>query len=160
MSLYDEKQKLFEDYIKELEIYKGAPIYRNNDDISRGCDAYMCSTDASWKNIHTDDGKTLAGFLIIGKSGTEKHPDSDFSIAEAYITPTFRHKGLMSGSVQDYVGRHPGTYSLLVYKRNRYALQYWNDIFACIGYTPVSLPEIDLGPMSRYVEQLAFQPRS
>ena len=158
MSLYDEKHRLFKDYIRELERYKGAPIFRNDEGIRKRCEEYMCSRDATWKNIYTQDGSELAGFLIIGKSGGEKHPDADYSVSEAYIVPQHRHNGLMSSCVFEYLDRHPGVYSLTVCRRNTYAIQYWTDIFMCAGYKSAELDDDAGWARADNAIQLAFRP--
>ena len=137
MTVYDTKKHLFSQYCAELaQIQPGLPANANI--IEENCDSYISSADCSWRNVYYEG--ELVGFLIIGKAGIEKHPDSDYAIAEAYILPGHRGMGLMTTAVQEYVETHAGTYSVLVLKDNVYAKHFWAKLFRNLGYhaTPLN----------------------
>lgn len=140
MSLYTDKHRLYQEYVKELNTFR--PGFEMSEEEAReSCDQYISSKDCTWKNIFAPDTGELVGFLIFGKSGNEKHPDTDRSIAEAYVTPACRRQGLMSAAVRDYESRHSCRYSLLVIEGNAYAKKYWQKLFADMGYRPVELDD-------------------
>ena len=136
MTVYDTKKYLFSQYCIELsQIQPGLSM--DSKTIKENCNTYISSKDCSWRNVYC--GGELVGFLIIGKSGIEKHPDSDYAIAEAYILPGHRGMGLMTAAVHEYVGAHPGTYSILVLQDNAYAKHFWTKLFNNLGYHAVPL---------------------
>ena len=137
--IYNDKQRLFHDYVKELDTFRKMPDMRSDAQISECCDAYMSSKNCTWKNIFDPDTKELVGFVIFGKSGEEKHPDALRSVEEAYLAPASRKKGLVYECLRDYESRHHGVYSLLVIKGNLPAKEYWAKTFKKLGYTPVEL---------------------
>ena len=144
MSLYDQKQKLYMDYIKVLNTYRrgGEPVM-SQDDAKDICDFYVNTDDAKRINIFADDGE-LAGFLIIGKHNKEVHKDADYAVAQAYIDPKYRHQGLMTEAVEDYVGNHPGVWSLLVMQRNNYAKEFWPNLFEKLGGRSIPMDMSDV----------------
>ena len=144
MTLYAMKQQLYIDYIKELNTFRkeGEPIMPESHAIAV-FDFYVNTKDAKWINIFADYGE-LAGFLIIGKHNKEVHKDADYAVAQAYIDPKYRHQGLMTDAVKDYVGRHPGVWSLLVMQRNDYAKEYWPNLFEKIGARSIPMDMSDV----------------
>lgn len=139
MTMYEEKHMLYQRYVSELNESFSDERYRiPEEDAREDCDEYICDKDATWKNIFSADGK-LVGFLIIGKGGDERHPDSIRSVAQAYVLPEYRRQGLMTAALADYESRHRGVWSLLVIWGNTAAKAFWEKRFAELGYTPVSL---------------------
>lgn len=138
MSLYTDKHRLFAAYVNELNKFR--PDNPETETEAREqCDIYISSPDCTWKNIFAPDTNELVGFLILGKSGKEKHPDTDRAIAEAYVAPEYRRQGLMTAAVKDYESRHKCTYSLLVLRENMDALSYWEKLFDEMHYRPYEL---------------------
>ena len=141
MSLYDEKKQMYADYCKEIEkFYEEPPVGMNIDDDFR---AYTGTKDCSWRNIFAKDG-TLAGFLVIGKGGHFCHENASRAICEAYVKPEYRGQGLMTEEASGYLSRHPGTFSLLILKKNDYAKAYWEKVFRNAGFKPVELSSSDI----------------
>ena len=93
MSLYTDKHRLFAAYVKELNSFRPGNE-QTEGEAREACDRYISCADCTWKNIFAPDTNELVGFLIFGKSGKEKHPDTDRAIAEAYVTPEYRRQGL------------------------------------------------------------------
>lgn len=147
MSIYEQKHNLYRDYCKELEQYKEKSDTEsefqtdNHSNVDIWCDDYINDKNCTWKNIFDDASGELAGFLIIGKGGSEKHPDADYGIAQAYVNPAFRNQGLMTKMIKEYLEKHKGIYSLLVINQNLYALSFWKKTFANAGYHPVNLDD-------------------
>lgn len=139
MGIYDEKQRLYRDYLKELDTYREAPLGLTDGAARRWCDDYISWKKSSWHNIYAPGGEELVGFLIIGKEVPEKHPDSIRSVAQAYVDPRYRNQGLMTACMADYMTRHRGVYSLLVLKNNENAREFWKNFFKKQGYRPVEL---------------------
>lgn len=138
MGIYLEKHELYREYAKELDRFRNIPINASEEKVRQWCDAYIEDIECSWKNIFSKTGE-LAGFLIIGKSDIEKHPDADYGIAQAFVASKYRRQGLMSETVKDYIHRHPGTYSLLVLKNNNYAKEFWKKVFLSENYRKADL---------------------
>ena len=138
MSLFEDKHSLFWAYVQELNTFR--PGKEETEEEAREvCDRYISSPDCTWKNIFAPDTDELVGFLILGKGGKEKHPDSGRAIAEAYVAPEYRGKGLMRACFLDYLNRHRCVYSLLVLKNNEKALEYWKNLFEEIHFRPREL---------------------
>ena len=138
MSLFEDKHRLFWAYVQELNTFR--PGNEETEEEAREvCDRYISSPDCTWKNIFAPDTQELVGFLILGKAGKEKHPDSERAIAEAYVAPEYRGKGLMRECFLDYKSRHRCVYSLLVLKNNEKALEYWKKLFEEMHYLPRKL---------------------
>ena len=137
MSMYDEQLALYRAYMLELDGFRETPAFTNDADVIADFEAYRNSSECSWHNVF--DNGTLVGFLIIGKSGRFVHPDSIRSVREAYVLPSYRGRHLMRDVLGDYMTRHTGVYSLLVLRRNRFALHYWPACFASLGYRPCIL---------------------
>lgn len=141
MSIYEEKHALYQKYIRELDTFRETPIQMPENEVRKICDEYINASNSSWKNIHDPVSKKLVGFVIIGKEFPEKHPDSLRSVAQAYVLPEFRKKGLMTAVMSKYMEKsnHKGIYSLLILKGNEYAKGFWKRFFEREGYKEVSL---------------------
>ena len=57
MSLYEEKQQLYADYLAELDTYRKESEKLSASECRKICDYYISSKDSSWLNIY--DGKEL-----------------------------------------------------------------------------------------------------
>ena len=139
MGMYEDKQKLYADYLRELDTFTRVPMNISAEESRKICDDYIYSAKSSWHNIKDPDSDELVGFLIIGKEVPEKHPDSIRSVAQAYVKPEFRKRGLMTAVMSDYMTRHKGVYSLLVIAGNTYAAEFWRNFFEKEGYHSVDL---------------------
>lgn len=138
MGIYAEKHRLYRDYCHELDGFRKAPLMADDAKIDEWCEEYIAGRDSTWLNIFAPDGK-LAGFLIIGKAGNEKHPDAAYGISQAYIAPEYRGQGLMTEAVNGYLKEHKGIYGLLVIKGNTYAYEFWEKTFKTAGYRSYAL---------------------
>lgn len=138
MGLYNDKHRLYADYVKELNKFRpGNEI--SEVEAREQCDHYISSSDCTWKNLFAADTGELIGFLIIGKVGAEKHPDAERSMKEAYVVPEYRRKGLMKDVIVDYESRHHSTYSILVQSANEDAIRFWEKVYGDMNYKPVEL---------------------
>ena len=105
---------------------------------------------AKWIDIVDSDLNKPVGFLVIG-TDPNCHPDADYYIQEAYISPEYRRKGLMSKAVSDFIKEHEGTYCLFIIDNNEIALKFWSAVFKKTKYKSVNLSEIRVnGPYSLY----------
>ena len=137
MSMYEEKLALYRAYMLELDGFRETPAFTDDADVIADFEAYINSSECSWHNVF-DNGE-LVGFLIMGKSGRFVHPDSIRSVREAYVLPDHRGKHLLRDVLGDYMTRHKGVYSLLVLRRNQFALRFWPTCFKSLGYRPCAL---------------------
>lgn len=144
MSVYEEKHALYRKYLDELDTFRENPERISDESCRKICDWYISSKKSSWHNIKDLDTDELVGFVIIGKEVPEKHPDSVRSVAQAYVLPEYRNKGLMTAVMSDYMTRHKGVYSLLVLKGNTYAAGFWKRFFEKEGYEEKKLRPINV----------------
>lgn len=140
MGIFEEKQNMYLDFCQELNQYKRK--IKNHISTAEALEAfdYYVNTDkVKWINIF-DNGK-LAGFLIIGKEEGEKHPDSDYSIAQAYVDPAHRRRGLMTREASRYLYDHPGKVSVLILEHNLRAMRFWPWLFAENGFKSMPITQ-------------------
>ena len=159
MSIYEKKHALYRQYCKELDQFRSAPLTESDVTLYTWCESYLNDENCTWRNIFTKRNE-LAGFLIIGKGGCEKHPHADYGIAQAYIDPKYRKAGLMTKAVNEYLEKHQGIYSLLVIKQNEYALKFWNNLFLKADYTPHELDDKFVNSEGEQLILLGFAPRN
>lgn len=141
MGAYETKHALYKEYCCELDLFRPIPLAPTDNVIDSWCDDYISGSDCTWRNIFDDDTQEMVGFLIIGKMGDEKHPESDYSIAQAYVKPEYRKRGLMTRAVNEYITKHTGIYSLLVLRNNKKAASFWKNTFENAGYHPYVLSD-------------------
>lgn len=84
------------------------------------------------------DEEELCGFVIFAVA-PECHPDADYFIAQAFVSPAYRKKGLMTDAVKDFIKLHPGIYCALVIKDNKSANDFWQKLMKSIGYKDYEL---------------------
>ncbi|MBO4391565.1 MAG: GNAT family N-acetyltransferase [Lachnospiraceae bacterium] len=155
MGLYNDKHRLFADYVNEMNAFAKAP--KNEVETRELCEHYISSSECTWKNIFSAETGELVGFLILGKTGAEKHPDADRSIAEAYMTPDYRKKGLMKATIVDYESRHHCRWSMLVQKDNQDAQDYFAKLFEEMGYVPCELDASKVDASGEEMTLLGFK---
>lgn len=93
------------------------------------------------RNAHT---KSVIGFYIIQKLDDEQRYESDceWYISEAYIMPSYRKQGFMTGCMYDFVMHHEGNIGLVVIDNNTKALKFWKSTMKNHGYTCERVPEL------------------
>ena len=135
------KHALYQKYIRELDTFRDTPIQMPENEVRKTCEEYIQASNSFWHNIYDPASKKLVGFVIIGKEFPEKHPDSLRSVAQAYVLPEFRKKGLMTAVMSKYMKKsnHKGIYSLLILEGNEYAKGFWKKFFEKEGYEEVPL---------------------
>ena len=161
MSMYEDKHALYRMYVSELEAVSDVKIFRSDDEIRRTADHYINSEHARWMNILAVDdaaGKShLAGFLIICRK-PECHEHADYFVAQAYIEPRYRGRGLMASRLDEYLEGHQGVYCMLVYKHNTNAKSFWEHYFVDrAGYKKARLH--DMADRDDGLVMLAFKPK-
>lgn len=130
MTAYEFKRKLYKDYFEYLRSLEG--IEHDDSEYEWYFDEYINSDTIKWINLissNLKDGDIFSGFVIIGRSGPDKYPGSDYSIMEAYVDKKYRGEHLCQSAVEEYLSNHPGIWSLVVMKQNRGAEDYWDNIF-------------------------------
>lgn len=157
MDEFDRRHDLYAEYCGELNGFRGADdnlmtmfqMYEN-------CEEYFRAVGCMWHDIWMDD--QIVGFIIIGNGLPYAHPESDYSICEAYVSPEYRHRGLMTSVVRSVVEESPGIYSLLVLDGNNYAKLFWQKVFASMRYIPVQLDDQYVDPHGDHVVSYGFKP--
>ena len=95
--------------------------------------------DTVWHFLY--DGKNVAGFVVIGLY-PNCHPAADYYIEEAYVTPSFRGRGLMKDFILRHTREHGTVYCMFVLTKNVKASAYWDYVFSLAGYEPLLLSEV------------------
>ena len=95
--------------------------------------------DSSWHFLY--DGKDVAGFVVIGLY-PNCHPAADYYIEEAYVSPSFRGRGLMKDFILRHTREHGTVYCMFVLTKNVKASAYWDYVFSLAGYEPLLLSEV------------------
>lgn len=148
------RYELFSDYINELQKVKGLPLL-SEVQLNESYKSYISSHNSKWMDIYTDeDNKTVIGFLIIGYP-PNCHPDADFYVEEAYITPSYRRKKYMSSVVSQFVKANNGTYCLFILKNNLIVTEFWLKTFTKLGYSLCELRDVGAG--DPYCNQYGFR---
>jgi len=129
MTAYERKKELYREYVKELCETSGGKY--SEVDADSNFEEYINSSTAKWINIidSSTEDDIFAGFIIIGKDYPNKHPLSNYSVAEAFVEKKYRGKGLCYNTFKPYLDRHPGIWSLLVFSENTEARTYWQNLF-------------------------------
>ena len=83
----------------------------------------------------THEGK-IVGFLLLGILAN-KHPESDYFIAEFYIQKEYRSLGIGTLAARELL-ENKGKYCLFILKDNERAISFWNKAFELCGYKDVS----------------------
>ena len=131
---------IYLEYLHELAKYDSSVNELTHKDIKKLIRFYESESGVRWINIIL--GSKLIGFLIIGFKGSECHPDADYTILQIYVKPDYRHSGLASEYVYEFISKHSGIYALDVIKGNEPAEQFWKHIFNTIEATPIELKEV------------------
>ena len=154
-TLMNIRRALLKDYLNELQTtYDIPPLSEVMEN-----DAYheymlQQKDNMEWIDIYANDGNKPIGFVMIASEPCY-HPDVDYYIAEAYISPEFRRQGLMTTTVSEFINAHDGIYSLFVIKDNLKANSFWTRLFVNHGYGPYTLT--DVGIKADYCDELAFK---
>lgn len=123
---------LYDEYNAELSHY-GA-VRGHPEETKTWAESFM-ELPWRWVDIYADDGR-LAGFLILG-FGLACHPECDVYIAETYLAPDHRGRGLMSAAVKDSLKKNfSRSVALDVLPKNELALAYWPELFREMGWPP------------------------
>lgn len=146
-------ESLYEDYCRELESFLDVPLDIDAVEVVSGY------RKRRWNSIKLlfDEGM-LAGFLIIG-TAPNCHPDCEYFIAQAYVAPESRRKGIMTKAVSEFVKDHRGKYCMDILYKNYSARIFWLTRFRELGYELIQLPFMEHG-VTGLCDTLYFEPAS
>lgn len=117
-------EKMYRDYDRELGLYserlRQSPI--NNVDFKD-----MYSNIFLAKMFILTETKQKAGFCLLGFA-ENTHPATNYYIAEFYISPEFRRKGIGKRAVKELFALLPGKYCYHVLKQNDAARCFWENV--------------------------------
>ncbi len=141
---------LFKEYWKELSKYDPKMLEDSERKIIKWAKKYLSEEKCHWIDIR--HGKEVIGFVIISESGGDCHPDVDYSINQAYVKPSHRNLGYMSGTVLFFLDSHRGLYSYDVLHGNDTARRFWLHIFDMLYGKPIRLDEVreDVGNLELF----------
>lgn len=124
------KFDLYRHYIKELADFDPALSKYSDWEIKSWIICYMTDDNSCWLEIKNHSGEDI-GFAIICNHDNiyDCHPDADYTIAQAYIKPEYRRRGLMTDCIIAYIHDHPGIYAYDVIKGNTGADRFWKNLF-------------------------------
>ena len=88
-----------------------------------------------------------AGFALVNRQ--VYLPASDWSVAEFYVSPEWRGKGVATQAVCDLLGRHEGTWEVPVLSGDEKAMHFWNHALGvCAPGRVATVPSGTLGGWS------------
>lgn len=138
MSIERIRSRLFREYVREMSGIDSS-FDLNDGAIKEWCMSYIDNANTEWVDIYSYDGQ-IVGFLIVSWDSSDCHPECDYYICQAYISPLYRNRGLMSRAVNKYINTHKGLYGLDILRNNHNANQFWLNLFA--PYRRVDLEEV------------------
>ncbi len=148
-----DRKSLYKDYLSEIEDIRGEKFSEPEEEKNAWCDDYMIKSYYTWIDIRYLD--QIVGFLIIG-TRPDCHPQCDYFIAQSYIRPGYRKRGLMTDAVTKYVDEHPGKYCMIILEKNTVAELFWSNLFKDLSYESFDI--YDIGCLHKGEVQLAFKP--
>ena len=134
--MLNERIKIFKNYADELSSIAGELLFTPQEAEKTVVD-YSLRDWYEWHDI-CDNGKEV-GFIIIA-TAPQCHSMADFYIANAYVKPEYRKKGLAEKCLKNILDQHPGRYCYNVIKKNKKADEIWKKIFGRAGYEYIDLP--------------------
>ena len=149
------RRNLFQQYLSELDTYRIVPRPEPQSVQKKWFDEYWNDKGCKWHDIIVND--QLVGFLITSDWLPNCHPDADYAICEAYVLPDYRHQGLMSDYVKQFVCENRGVYCLLVIHGNVYGKQFWMKLFRNLSAKDVMLSDSAVISNGEHLCLLAFQ---
>lgn len=135
-------------YLRELSAY--APAGLSTDDDYPYLDTYWSEPDRK-PYLLCGNGDT-AGFALINRWSPSGR-GTDWSVAEFYVRPRYRHLGIGAAGFHEIVGRHPGIWEIAILAANEPALVFWQA--AARSLDGVTVEQIDgdghrwVGPILR-----------
>lgn len=144
---------LFSSYMEELSLYD--PEIRNMtpEEFTSWFNEYL-SDDYCFTDIIVDGH--IVGFAIISAPGSSKCYDGcDYYIAQAYIRPEYRRRGLMTKTMVDIFSKNKGSYCYEVLAGNDGAKAFWDKLFTMVHAIdiPVMMQD-DLPNLQLYVKEV------
>lgn len=106
-----------------------------------------------WHDIYANEGKLPMGFLVLGY-GDACHPDCDVWIAQSYLSPDSRGRGLMANAVAGALADADARRVVLDVLIGNPAKGYWERLFHHLGWKRTVLPASAVGDP---VELLFFE---
>ena len=144
---------LFSSYMEELSLYD--PEIRNMtpEEFTSWFNEYLsddyCFTDT------VVDGH-IVGFVIISAPGSSKCYDGcDYHIAQAYIRPEYRRRGLMTKTMVDLFSKNKGSYCYEVLAGNDGAKAFWDKLFTMVHAIDIPvMMQGDLPDLQLYIKEV------
>ena len=127
---------------------------------------FRCGDDglfrtSHWEKCWTDPGRRaflgkvdgeLAGFVLVGPSGTQ--PDSQYDVSEFFIMRKFRRRGIGQEVAFDVFDRFRGRWEVRVVVENQPALAFWRKVIRRYADgSRIELPEPVTCGQRRYIVQ-------
>ena len=129
--LLQEKENLYTDYCLELNQFYPESKHMTSAEAIENFYEYCRDDRTKWINLFWE--QKLVGFVVFLKFENEIH------VAEVYVKPEYRKRGLVTDTILDYISRHDTLYSAVILEKNEYAKQFWTKLFTKAGYHKVEL---------------------
>lgn len=97
--------------------------------------------NAIWRASFIMEDRTVQGFVITDTVPFHIFPSALY-IAEFYVVPEARRRGLGIEAVKAITGHWSGDVFLYILKKNALARLFWADVEAELGWTRIERPEI------------------
>lgn len=91
-------------------------------------DAYWQKGERRWPYLIEVDGEA-AGFALVNTFGVSGRP-VDFAMAEFYVAPAMRGRGVGGFAVGEVFARHQGIWEIGVFAGNIPALAFWSRVLS------------------------------
>jgi predicted acetyltransferase len=108
------------DYVIEMTAIIGLPP---SDGRYPYFDLYWTEPDSRWPYWLMED-RTNAGFALIRRN----HEAGRTEMAEFYVAPKFRHRGIGLGAARRLIKRYPGDWRITQRKANSGAIAFWHRV--------------------------------
>ena len=104
------RKDLFQKYVAELCAH-GSPYSPEDELFKNAFQDFSQKPYYEWVPIVCDNQEV--GFLIIG-TAPDCRECADYYLAELYVAPKYRHRGLATKTLEDFWKTHKGKYTLQV----------------------------------------------
>ncbi len=115
--------QLFQGYLAELGAFTGKPPINGEYDY-RHFDNYWQEPNDRWPYYLKDEEGTVCSLAMV-----RRYEDTVYEVAEFYVLPKWRGKGLGRCMLEKIMKRHQGSWRLEVLENHMEAQKFWSKVF-------------------------------
>jgi predicted acetyltransferase len=143
--------ELFDEYLAELSLHREISVGAVSAATYPYWDAYWAEPRRFPFVVH--HAHVAVGFALIRERTAPEHPGIE--LAEFYVRPAYRRRGIGRAVLQQICRRHPGDWELQVHARNHDALRFWVTSIEVITGSNSSAPRCERARRSPDSAQLS-----